>query len=208
MFGVGTKTILINLAVILAFGILIPWRKGYDFLDAFMILCYALLSLVFVAPAMADFMTARPDSAKHLFSAIARAVIYSWGISVVILGLGIATVNLTRRHFVILYPPPKLLFAALLLGLVACVFVAAASAFITLLFSANAAKVVMRFGFLALLALLLFGPRFLPAQWQYWLAQQMTTRGIVRMSFLMSAIVALADAILLGALRYAPQRTR
>ena len=208
MFRIGPRTILINLAVIVAFGVFIPWRKGYDFLDALIVVCYALLSLLFVAPAIADFMTARPDSARRLFSAIARAVIYSWGISVLILAMGIATVNLTHRHMVILYPPPMLLAAALFLGLVACVFVAAASAFITLLFSGAAAKTVMRIGFLALLAALLFGPRFLPATGQYWLARQMTTRGIVHLSLVLSAIVVLADAILLAALRYAPQRTR
>ena len=68
MFRIGVRTILINVAVIVAFGIFIPWRKGYDFLDALIIVCYALLSLLFVAPAIADFMTARPDSEKRLFS--------------------------------------------------------------------------------------------------------------------------------------------
>jgi hypothetical protein len=208
VFRIGSRTILINVAVIVAFGIFIPWRKGFDFLDALIIVCYALLSLLFVAPAIADFMAARPDSAKRLFSAITRAVIYSWGISVLILALGIATVNVTHRRTGFVYPTPKLLAAALFLGLVACIFVAAASAFITLLFSANTAKTVMRIGFLALLAALLFGPRFLPAAGQYWLARQMTTRGIVHLSLVLSAIVVLADAILLTALRYAPQRTR
>jgi len=203
---ISSKTIFINAAVIVAFGILIPWRKGYDFLDALLIVCYVLLSLLFVAPAIADFMTARPDSVNHLFTAISQAVAYSWGISIAIIALGIATVNLTMRHLRLLYPQPKLLGAALFLGLVACVFVAAASALLTLLFSASVAKGAMRIGFLLLLALILFGPRFLPLTWQAWIARQMTTAGIVRFSSVASGIVILADVILLAALRSARPR--
>ena len=203
---IGLRSALTNLIVILAFGVLVPYVKGFDFLDPILIVCYAMLSVVFVTPVIADFVGSVRDSSAHLFAAIAKAVFLSWGISVAILLLGIATVNLTTRHVGVLHPAERLVASALALGLASCLFVAAGSAFLTLLFSAATAKSVMRIGFLLLLGLILLGPKLLPAAWQEQLAEQMTTGGISRLALGATGVVALADVILLAALRSAPIR--
>ena len=45
---------LIILVVVVTFGILVPWYKGFAFLDPRIISAYACLALLFVAPASAD----------------------------------------------------------------------------------------------------------------------------------------------------------
>ena len=42
------------LFTVLAFGILVPWYKGFTFLDPRVLLAYGLLALLFVAPASAE----------------------------------------------------------------------------------------------------------------------------------------------------------
>ena len=55
----GWGTILVHIALVGAFGIFLPWRKGFDFLDAFLILAYAAISVLFAAPATAQAMRPR-----------------------------------------------------------------------------------------------------------------------------------------------------
>ena len=48
------KQALIILFTVLAFGILVPWYKGFTFLDPRMLAAYGLLAVLFVAPASAE----------------------------------------------------------------------------------------------------------------------------------------------------------
>ena len=45
------KQALVILFTVLAFGILVPWYKGFTFLDPRMLAAYGFLAVLFVAPA-------------------------------------------------------------------------------------------------------------------------------------------------------------
>jgi len=42
--------LLANLAVLFLFGVIVPWVKGIEFLDLFLLIPYALLSVFYVSP--------------------------------------------------------------------------------------------------------------------------------------------------------------
>jgi hypothetical protein len=48
------KQALVILFTVLAFGILVPWYKGFTFLDPRMVAAYGCLAVLFVAPASAE----------------------------------------------------------------------------------------------------------------------------------------------------------
>lgn len=50
------KQALIILAVVLVFGVLVPYYKGLEFLDPAVILVYACMSLLFVVPLRLRFL--------------------------------------------------------------------------------------------------------------------------------------------------------
>lgn len=196
----GPATILLNLAVLLAFGVWVPWRRGFDFLDPVMILAYAMLALLFVAPAAA--VACAPDSARGLtrtamLGRIVAAVAYGWGTAMIILVIALITINATAWHGRAVLPPLKILSSAVLMSLAGSLFVAILGALVTLSFSAGAARNFFRFAFLFLLLALTFSSRFLPAEWKVWLSAQMTTDGLSRLALILTGNFAALDALLL-----------
>src|SRR5271166_1050757 len=94
------------LAVLATFGILVPWYKGLDFLDPVMIVAYSCLALLFVAPASAEAF-APPHAIPTPGESVKRIAIilaYGWGVTILILATGIATVNVFHWHGSILSP--------------------------------------------------------------------------------------------------------
>ena len=129
------------LVIVLAFGILVPWYKGFTFLDPRMIVAYACLALLFVAPASAEaFATRQPGSALYK---IFRVVAYGWGITVLILLSAFVTINLTKWQGEVLMPPLQVCAAALLLSLTASIAIAALSAVLARHLSAGAVKMAV-----------------------------------------------------------------
>ena len=70
---------LVILLVVIAFGILVPIYKGFAFLDARIILAYACLSLLFVAPASAELAATHGKDASPSQLLTRIAVIVAWG---------------------------------------------------------------------------------------------------------------------------------
>ena len=58
------KQALIILFTVLAFGILVPWYKGFTFLDPRMLAAYGFLAVLFVAPASAESFAGDRDLAS------------------------------------------------------------------------------------------------------------------------------------------------
>src|SRR5579872_5673821 len=112
---------LVLLAVVIAFGILVPVYKGVGFLDPRIIAAYGCLALLFVAPASAEL-----GAAPAILTRIAIIVAWGWGITVLILVTGIVTVNLTTagRRGVPFVPPIGFIAAVLVFSLSASVAVA------------------------------------------------------------------------------------
>jgi len=199
-----SKQTVLVIAVVLVFGVFVPWYKGLDFLDPIMIIAYSCLGVLFAAPAGADALAPaeEPQSQESprpgLLRTMATLIAYGWGITVLILAAGIGTVNAAHWRGRAIFPSGTLLLSSLLLGLTACFAVLGLSAFLLKHASPAGTKAILRTGFLVLLALLIFGSRFLPESIQSNIAAHMTTRGIIHFAFWSSAVLACLGALLTG----------
>jgi hypothetical protein len=149
--------------LVAVFGVYIPWLKGFDFLDPVITAAYACLGVLFAAPASAQaFANEDPVSMREVIARIVMAVVYGEIIAVTVLTWGFATVYLTHgRHFLVA-PALDTLVAAGLLGITGSFALAAAAAWITMRFSANAARGAMRVVFLLMLLGFFYRSRWLP----------------------------------------------
>src|ERR1700693_2368676 len=190
------------LFTVLAFGILVPWYKGFTFLDPRILLAYALLALLFVAPASAESAAAHAKSTAGVLSRTGMVVAYGWGVSVVMLITALVTVNLTNWRGSLMAPPAAFLSAVLVFSLTASFAVAILSGVLARRFSATGIKSILRFGFLGLLLAMALSNRFLPERWQIILSDYSTRRALTRVAWEGAAICAgLAIALLIPLLR-------
>src|SRR6185295_18338909 len=89
--------VLLHVALIVVFGVLLPHRKGIDFLDPVMISAYACMGVIFAAPAAATaFAKSRPQSMREAFARAGKAAGYGEGLALIMLIAGVITVNLGR----------------------------------------------------------------------------------------------------------------
>jgi hypothetical protein len=185
------------LFTVLVFGILVPWYKGFTFLDPRILMAYALLALLFVAPASAESAAAQGESPAGLFRRIALVVAYGWGLAMVILITALVTVNLTNWRGSVLAPPGAFFSALLAFSLTASIAVATLSAVLAWRFSPGGIKSIHRFVFLGLLLTLALGNRFLPDRWQIILSDYSTRRALTRVAWDGAAICAGVAIVLL-----------
>jgi hypothetical protein len=156
------RTAFLHLALVAIFGVLLPQRKGVDFLNPVIISAYACMGVIFAAPAAAvAFAKGRPQSMKEAFARIAQAVGYGEGLALILLLAGVATVNLSRPGRLRL-PELDTLGGSALLGLTGSIALALLAAWMTLRFSAAAARTGMRAVLLLLLLAFLFRSQRLP----------------------------------------------
>jgi hypothetical protein len=186
---------LVILFTVLAFGILVPWYKGFTFLDPRILLAYALLALLFVAPASAESAAIHAskepsESRAGLLSRMGLLVAYGWGLSVLILITALITINLANWRGSVITPPARFLSAVLVFSLTASFAVATLSGVLALRFSAGGIKSILRFGFLGLLLAIALSNRFLPERWQIILSDYSTRRALTRVAWEGAAICA------------------
>jgi len=186
---------LVILFTVLAFGILIPWYKGFTFLDPRMIAAYGCLALLFVAPASAEVSAGTDESPASVLGKVALVVAYGWGITVLTLVTGFATLSLSEGHGTFVGPPFPLLASVLTCSLTASAAVATLSALLARRFSTGAGKAILRIAFLFLLLAFAFSSR-LPDEWQIFLADHTTRRAITRLAWEGSAVCALLASFL------------
>ncbi len=189
---------LIILFTVLAFGILVPWYKGFTFLDPRMIAAYGCLAILFVAPASAEsFAGARElSSPAAIVGRLMLLIAFGWGVTVLVLLTALATLNLAYWHGSLIAPPSGLFTAVVLCSLAACTAVAALSAVLARALPAGVVKAILRFSFLAVLLAFAFSSR-LPDLWQIWLAEHTTRRAITHLAWEGSAICGLLAGLLL-----------
>src|SRR5947209_20121584 len=109
------KQALIILAIVLVFGVLVPWFRGLSFLDSITVVVYACMSLLFVAPTAAEAFgtpVSRP-SPMDILPRTGMILAYGWGTSVLMLGAGILTVNFAHWQGRMLMPSVAMLGSAL-----------------------------------------------------------------------------------------------
>lgn len=103
------RTILIHAFLLAAFGVLVPWQQGWNFLDATMQAGYAPLGMLLAGPAA-------------LRTSRLRAFLYGAGFGLLILCTGYATVNYVTRPEELLLPVRHVLWATLALTLASAAF--------------------------------------------------------------------------------------
>jgi hypothetical protein len=192
---------LVNLFVIVAFGVGVPWRRGFDFFDPVLILLYSLVALLFAAPAITDQIGEESSGPPRMMARIAASALFGWSVFLVIVFLGILTVNIEFRVGRILAPRASVIFAALALSFAASLCVASMGALFAVVLTPMSAKLILRSGFVGLLLFLLFGARFLPPSWQAQIAANLTPRTLVRSAYVAAAILVLFAAGPIAALR-------
>ncbi len=155
------QVVILHLVLIAIFGVFIPFRKGLGFLEPVMISAYACLGIVFAAPAAAQaFAKGRPQTMREAGIRAAKAVGYGEGLALVMLIAGIVTLSVSRRR--LLLPELDVLAQSVLLGLAGSIALALWAGWMTLRFSAGAARIGMRALLMALLFLFLFRGERLP----------------------------------------------
>ena len=180
---------LVILLTVAAFGILVPWYKGFTFLDPRIILAYACLALLFVAPASAEAAGARErESATGVLARMAMVALYGWCVAVLILIAAFVTLNLANRSAGFVAPPYGLCTSTLAFSLAASFTIAFASALLARRFSAAGIKNILRIAFLVVLLALIFSSRFLPESWQIVVAEHTTRRAITRLAWQGAAV--------------------
>jgi hypothetical protein len=186
--------------VVIAFGILVPIYKGFGFLDARILAAYACLSLLFVAPASAEGAAA---GTRALLARIAIIVAWGWGMTVLILGTAIVTLNIVspgaaNRQTGFVAPPLPFLAAILIFSLSASITIAMLGSLLARRFSAKGAKNILRTAFLAILLALAFGWRVLPESVTLAIFDQLSTRrALTHLAWQASAFFAIVAALLL-----------
>jgi hypothetical protein len=188
------------LLVVIAFGILVPFIKGLGMLDSRIIALYACLGLLFVAPASVEWAAGPGKAApvRDIITRIAIIVGWGWGMTLVILGTAIVTMNLVGRRGGFAAPPFRFLAAVLTFSLTASIAVALLGAVLARRFSASQVKSILRGGFLVILIALVVLPRVLPEPVTLAVFERFSTRrALTQLAWEASAISAMIAALLL-----------
>ncbi len=126
-----------------------------------MITAYACIGILFAAPAAASaFSKGRPQTMWEAGVRAAEAVAYGEGLALVMLIAGVVSVSVANGRA--LYPELDVLGFGAALGLAASIALALFSGWMTLRFSAAAARMSMRAIFIGLLVLFVFQGERLP----------------------------------------------
>lgn len=198
--GKDHRAVLTHLAILAAFGALVPWRKGIDFLDPVFIAAYGFLGVFFTAPAS---VAPREGSASFMQES-ARGVacaLYGWGVGLLIEGVALLTVNLTSGYGSPLFPRIDLLVAVLAAGLTVCLLVAVLGTVVSRRTSPQGGRLLLRLVFLVVLALLYWATSAAPDNFRRGLMRQMTSAGLTRITGAIAIGSGLIFAVLLLALR-------
>ncbi|MEP6536785.1 MAG: hypothetical protein ABJF23_15760 [Bryobacteraceae bacterium] len=187
---------------VLGFGILVPWWKGLDFLDAPILIASACASLVFIGP-----MTAKSFHREHAGGQVIRVAGFAWLIALLILVNGIATVNIAHWLGQVLMPSAGVLFGGLVLNLTGGLFLALVTMEAGLRTGRPASGVRnIRIGLFALFAILVFLARYAPPAVRSRVDEMMTTEGLLRIVFFLCCGLALLSALLWKRVQMLSQR--
>ena len=185
--------------MVVTFGILVPWYRGFALLDPRILAAYASLALLFVAPATAEISADQQSkmSAAALLARIGLIVAYGWAVTVVILATALVTLNLTNRTGALITPPWALCTALLAFSLAGSTAIATASAALARYVSAAGAKSILRALFLLVLMVLVFSSRLLPESWQIVLSDYTGRRAMTGLAWQASAVAVVITGLVL-----------
>ena len=149
------------LLLIGAFGVWLPWQKGQDFLNPVILGAYACLGIVFAAPAAAPEF----ENGASLQKALARvivSVLYGELAAGVMLMLALTSVYVSHAGRIVVGPDLRALAECSAMGLTLSIALSAAAVWLSVKFSTNVARNVVRLVFLSLLAAFYLRSGWLP----------------------------------------------
>lgn len=189
------RTLFNNLLVAILFGVLVPYVKGIEYLDLFLLLPYSFLSLFFVVPLVVDSVFASPVKRVRL-GPLFRGVGIGWFTGVAVLWMGIVTVSVRSGRLVA--PPAAVGLSLAVISLLGSIFAAALAAWTaTRTNDASTAKARLRIGFLILLVIFFAIPRVTTDDSFARLLHLLTPEGIVQLTLIAVPIVAISSVALL-----------
>ncbi len=193
---VTPRTLTNNVLVAVLFGVVVPYVKGIEYLDLFLLLPYSFLSLFFVVPMVVDSVFTSPQRGVPL-GAIFRSIGIGWFTGLCVLWLGIATVSLRSGRLIA--PPVAVGLSLAVMSLFACVFAAALATWTAnRTAAASTAKGRLRIGFLLVLVAFFAIPRFVHEDTVAAFLQYLTPEGLVRATLILAPLEALAAVALLA----------
>jgi len=173
------RQLMLVLIVAAAFGFLVPWFKGFGFLDRRIIIAYACLAAVFAVPGATD---AFAETSAAPLRTMLRVWLFSWGYATAILALALIVVNVLGKSPQTALPRTSLLVAAECLGLTLSAAVTAIAGYLTLRTSAASTIRIFRTVFLVVIVGFFLADRFMPST--------MTTAALVQWVFIVSGVCA------------------
>jgi hypothetical protein len=145
----SSRQVFINVAIVGAFGVLVPMYQGLNFVyDPRLIVAYSLMSAVIAAASVADAFSPTASGLAH--GRMLRVWIYSWGLALLLLVAALVTVNIRSWQDRVLLPSPtSFLIACECISATGAAAVVALGAVLTRRFSPGITKTVFRTVFLA-----------------------------------------------------------
>lgn len=169
---VGGVRGLLMLAGLAAAGTMIPWKFGFLFLDPAILLPYTAIAVLFTSNFVAQGVVGRED-VSTIRSIATGGMLYGWLCWVLILGASFVALASFRGRVVV--PPPGFLAAlALFTAGIAWVSACLAALVAVQVFTAKAARDLMRMGFFFVVLVMIVASRFLPAEWRHSTADLLT----------------------------------
>jgi ABC-2 type transport system permease protein len=205
----GVIGLLIMLGV---FGIVLPLQTGRAWVESPMVLLYWVwVPLFLVSGVIADsfagererhtleaLLSTRLSDRSILFGKIGSAVGYAWGVTLVCLLLGLATVNLAYGRGEWLVYPAEVGWGILVLSLLGATLVANAGVLISLRASSvRQAQQTLSIAIMLLLFVPIFGSQALPAAWRRRLAEALLIVDVTQAVLIAVAVLVVLDLGLL-----------
>ena len=202
----GMTGVLIYAFAMLALGILLPWYLSFDFLDAMVLLAYACLPALLVAPVVAESFagdreraqvpTTLEERRQLMYAEVAAGAVYGWSSALLAMIMGLTIVCLSVGRWIL--PPALLAIDLALLSMAVSVSAASISASISVRArSAKHAKRTLRQGFLLLLVLVVYYSRFMPVEWKRYVTVPGALSGLTEFVVVISvALLGLSGGLL------------
>jgi ABC-2 type transport system permease protein len=201
----GAIGLLIMLGV---FGIVLPLQTGRAWVESPMVLVYWVwVPLFLVSGVIADsfagererhtleaLLSTRLSDRSILFGKIGAAVGYAWGVTLVCLLLGLATVNLAYGRGEWLVYPAEVGWGILGLSLLGATLVANAGVLISLRASSvRQAQQTLSIAIMLLLFVPIFGSQALPAGWRRRIAEALMMADVTQAVLIAVAVLVVLD---------------
>jgi hypothetical protein len=192
------RQLVLILAIVGAFGVLLPLYKGFDFLDRRLIVAYACLSAVIAAPIVTDRFAQQPSD--NPLPSLLRVWLFSWVFAAFLLAIALFTVNAANWRGSIILPRTSFLAAAECLSLTIAAAVAGMGALLVRRFSAVNVRAGFRALFLIVVVALFLADRYG--------ALSMTAAGMTRLLFILSSLFGAAALVMHAMLRIGASHSR